>query len=84
MSKHRLDWCKKWLIRAKELEGVENESRKSRPAHVVELTKSKRVALTKKVLADIGYADAKCLKLVESRSMLAGDIEQSDIFKQQY
>ena len=84
LSKYRRDWCKKWLVRAKELESVEQESRKSRPAHVAELTKQKRVALTKELLDDIGYSDAKCLDLIESGSTLAGDIEQCDIFKQQY
>lgn len=84
MSKYRLDWCKEWLMRAKELEGVEKECRESRPAHVAELTKLKRVSLTKEILTDIGYSDISCLDLIESGSTLAGDIEQCNIFRQQY
>ena len=40
LCKYRLDWCKKWLVRAKELESDEALSRANRPKHVAEMTKA--------------------------------------------
>ena len=84
LSKYRLDWCKKWLVRAKQLESEEAVSRANRPKHVAEMTKAKRVLLTREILVDIGYEDIACLELLEAGSSLAGDIERCDIFKAQY
>ena len=36
LCKYRLDWCKKWLICAKQLDNMEKESNLSRPPHVAE------------------------------------------------
>ena len=84
LCKYRLDWCKKWLVRAKQLDEAEALSRSKRSANVAETTKSKRILLTKEILNDIEYNDVECLELLEIGSKLAGDIDKCDIFKQQY
>ena len=84
ICKYRLDWCKKWLKRSKELESQERANRMKRPAHVAEMTVSKRILLTREILEDVGYKDLGCLDLLEHGSTLAGEIGRCDIFKAQY
>ena len=84
VCKYGMDWCKKWLKRAKELEKDERASRECRPKHVADMTVHKRIVLTREILNDIGYQDVKCLDLLEHGSSLAGEIEKCDIFKSQY
>ena len=84
LCKYRKDWCKKWLLRAKQLDSEEIASRAKRPKHVADMTQTKRVLLTREILQDIGYQDIKCLDLIETGSTLAGDIQRCDIFKAQY
>ena len=55
-----------------------------RPAHVAEMTVSKRILLTREILEDVGYKDLGCLDLLEHGSTLAGEIGRCDIFKAQY
>ena len=84
LCKYRLDWCKKWLIRAKQLDNMEKESNLSRPPHVAEVTKGKRVLLTKEILEELGYDDLGVLSLLEVGATLAGEIEQTKIFQAQF
>jgi len=83
LCKYRLDWCKKWLIRAKQLDQMEKESNSSRPPHVAEVTKGKRVLLTREILEELGYDDLGVLSLLEVGATLAGAIEQTKIFQVQ-
>eukprot|EP00434_Breviolum_minutum_P013009 symbB.v1.2.011465.t1/scaffold770.1/size163962/1 len=65
LCKYRLDWCKKRLIRAKQLDQMKKESNSSRPPHVAEVTKGKRVLLTREILEELGYDDLGVLSLLE-------------------
>ncbi len=84
VCKYRMDWCKRWLKRAQELDKDERANRETRPKHVADMTVNKRVVLTREILNDICYQDVKCLELLEHGSSLAGEIEKCDIFKSQY
>ena len=84
LCKYRLDWCKKWLVRAKQLDKLEKESNSSRPAHVAEVTKGKRILLTKEILEELNYDDLGVLSLMEEGATLAGEIEQTGIFQAQF
>ena len=81
LCKYRLDWCKKWLVRAKQLDQLEKESNSSRPVHVAEVTKGKRILLTKEILEELNYDDLGVLSLMEEGATLAGEIEQTGIFQ---
>ena len=81
LCKYRLDWCKKWLVRAKQLDQLEKESNSSRPVHVAEVTKGKRILLTKEILEELNYDDLGVLSLMEEGASLAGEIEQTGIFQ---
>ena len=84
LCKYRLDWCKKWLVRAKQLDHLEKESNSSRPVHVAEVTKGKRILLTKEILEELNYDDLGVLSLMEEGATLAGEIEQTGIFQAQF
>jgi len=60
LCKYRLDWCKKWLIRAKQLDQLEKESNSSQPPHVAEVTKGKRVLLTREILEELAMTMWAC------------------------
>ena len=64
VCRYRLDWCKPWLVRSKELERDEASNRSKRPGHVAEMTACKRILLTREILRDIGYKDVECLGLL--------------------
>lgn len=76
----QIGWCKKWLIRAKQLYHSEKENNETRPAHVAEVTKGKRILLTKEILEELDYDDLGVLSLLEVGSTLAGEIEQTENF----
>ena len=84
LCKYRLDWCKKWLVRAKQLDHLEKESNSSRPGHVAEVTKGKRILLTREILEGLNYDDLGVLSLMEVGATLAGEIEQTGIFQAQF
>lgn len=42
----------------------------------------KQLLLTKEILEDIGYCDVGCLDLLARGATLAGEVEQSAVFKQ--
>ena len=84
VCRYKLDRCKPWLVRSKELERDEASNRSKRPGHVAEMTACKRILLTHEILLDIGYKDMECLGLLERGWTLAGEIENCDIFKAQY
>ena len=80
LSKYRLAWCKKWLVRARDLDQFEMQCNESRPSHVAEVTKGKRILLTKEILEDLGYGDMAALSLLEAGATLAGEIEPTQVF----
>ena len=57
LCKFRLDWCKKWLVRSKDLELLEKEDNSRRPSNVAAVTGGKRILLTREILSDLEYDD---------------------------
>ena len=57
VAKNRADFFKKYVKRASELAGQEEELRSRMPQHVLELVDNKRVVLWKEILSDYGYPD---------------------------
>ena len=57
VAKKRADFFKKYVKRASELAGQEEELRSRMPQHVLELVDNKRVVLWKEILSDYGYPD---------------------------
>ena len=84
LCKFRLDWCKKWLIRSKDLEQREKQDNAMRPPHVASVTSGKRILLTREILSDLDYDDMGVLSLPENGATLAGEIEQTNIFQAQF
>ena len=84
MSGLRIAWCRKWLARAAALEKAEAADRSTRPVHVQQATKDKRLLLTAEILADMGYRDSDALQLLREGSPLAVEIQATPVFKSQY
>ena len=80
----RIAWCRKWLVRAKELDKQEEQQRALRAAHVASATADKRLLLTREILEDLGYNDVECLDLLSDGATLAGEVSVSAAFKQQF
>jgi hypothetical protein len=76
VSKTRLDWCKRWLQRAAELDREEKQEAKTRHPS----TLKKRLRLTREILQRIDYEDMDALKLLEEGSPLAGEIDAAAVF----
>lgn len=77
VSQQRLDWCKRWLRRAAELDIAEREAAADRhPA-----TAKKRLKLTREILESLNYEDVDVLQLLEKGSTLAGEIDSSCMFQ---
>ena len=54
---YRIQWCRMWLKRAKELEADEKIDAQARDAHVRSTTANKRLLLTAEILDSLGYED---------------------------
>ena len=81
LVEYRMQWCRKWLRRAKELESDEKQDLAKRPAHVQATTLNKRLLLTQEVLDSVGYEDKDVLDLLRVGLPLAGDIPSSRMFR---
>ena len=80
VSEYRLNWCKRWLSRAAQLDRLEKDEAACRhPA-----TSRKRLRLTKEILQSLQYEDVEALKLLEQGSSLAGEVENSAVFQSTY
>ncbi len=53
LRKSRLDWCKKWLVRARDLDHREKQSNEDRHPHVASVTTGKRLLLTREILEEL-------------------------------
>ena len=84
LGRYRIEWCKRWLRRSKELEAAEASSWASRDEHVKVATKQKRVVLTAEMLEEIGYEDVAALELLNKGATLAGEVESSRAFQSCY
>ena len=80
---YRMHWCRKWIVRAKELEEAEKLDAASRPEHVRAATSGKRVVLTQ-ILSSIEYEDEHVLDLLRIGSPLAGEIPKCEAFEDLY
>ena len=84
LVEYRMQWCREWLKRAKELEDAERRDAATRPAHVQATTSNKRLLLTQEMLDSVGYEDDRVLDLLREGSPLAGEIPSSPMFKECY
>ena len=84
LAEYRMQWCRKWLKRAKELEADERNDALKRPEHVRRATEGKRILLTEEILKSIDYEDMGVLELLRDGSPLAGDIPSSAVFEEYY
>ena len=82
--KFRLDRCKRWLVRARDLDHQEMQSNEGRPSHVAAVTKGKRLLLTREILEELQYDDMGASSLLDAGATLAGEVEQTDIFPAQF
>ena len=80
ISKLRLDWCKKWLKRAIQLDKEEKSAAESR--HTT--TRKKRLALTREMLVEMDYEDIDALNLLQDGSTLVGEVPHSDVFRSSF
>ena len=84
LCKFRLDWCKKWSVRSKDLEQLEKENNARRPSNVAAVTGGKRILLTREILSDLEYDDMGVLSLLEEGATLAGEVERTNVFQEQF
>ena len=80
ISQHRLNWCKKWLKRAMQLDKEEKKAAEDRPS----ATRRKRLLLTREILAEMNYEDVGALDLLQHGSTLAGEVPHSEVFKSSF
>ena len=84
LCKHRLQWSQRWLKRALELDKEEKKAAVMREPAVYRATKSKRILLTKEILASLNYEDIGATDLLEHGASLAGEIPAVGVFKSQF
>ena len=84
MCSYRIAWCRRWVVRAKELETEEKANALLRHPKVAEVTCEKRILLTREMLEEIAYEDTDALKLLHEGATLAGEIEPSKAFQSQF
>eukprot|EP00435_Cladocopium_sp_Y103_P074642 s107_g50.t1 len=77
MCNYRIAWCRKWMTRAKE------SAKRRRPA-VAEPTSGKRILLAREMLKDAKYEDIEALSLLQRGATLAGEVEASAAFDNQF
>ena len=80
ISQRRLEWCKKWLKRAMQLDKEEKAAAESRPT----ATRRKRLILTREILVEMNYEDTEALDMLQQGSTLAGDVPHSEVFKSSF
>ena len=77
-----MDWCRRWLRRAKDLEVAERLDAATRPSHVQDATFGKTILLTEEILNEMQYEDTSVLDLLRHGSPLAGDIPKCEAFEE--
>ncbi len=80
ISQHRLDWCKRWLKRAIQLDKEEKKAASSRSA----ATGRKRLMLTREILTEMDYEDMESLNILQEGSPLAGAVPHSEVFRSSF
>ena len=84
LVQYRMDWCRKWLKRARQLDRSERLDAETRPQHVKDATANKKLLLTEEILKDMQYEDMGVVDLMRHGSTLAGDIPKSETFEELY
>ena len=84
LVQYRMDWCRKWLKRARHLDRSERLDAELRPQHVRDATANKKLLLTEEILKDMQYEDLSVLDLLRHGSPLAGDVPKCDTFEELY
>ena len=80
IAQYRLDWCKRWLHRASQLELEERRAAQERHPS----TAKKRLVLTSEILQSLGYEDMEALELLKKGATLAGEVETSSMFQSSF
>ena len=58
VARIKTDFCKKWTKRAQELQAAEEAANETRPKHLRDILRGKRLLLWKEILVELGYPDA--------------------------
>ena len=66
------------------MKAEEAVDRSKRPVHVAEATQRKRLLVTQEILEAIGYEDLSVLELLRHGASLAGDIDKTPVFEEQF
>lgn len=84
MCSYHIAWCRRWVVRARELEVAGKKDAAERHPNVAEVTKNKRLLLTQEMLEEFGYEDVEVLRLLREGATLAGKVESSSAFEAQF
>ena len=84
LSKYRLDWCRRWIKRASDLDALEKQDALQRENVLAQVTSHKRLLLMREMLEEIGYEDMKAIDLLANGATLSGEVEPSPVFKQHF
>ena len=80
LASMRINFFKRWSVRAKELESKQSEMFKSAPAHAARVLAGKRVALLQEILESIDYPDKTLVSEMVQGFPLTGWMTKSGIF----
>ena len=78
----RTAFLKKWMRRAKELQGDEDALQRSLPGHLQRVLEGKCLLLWKEILAELEYPDAKIIQEIINGFPMTGWVEESGVFQQ--
>ena len=81
LAKQRVEYLKRWTLRAKELDSEEEKLRDSMPEHVRLVLGRKRLALFKEMLQDLEYPDAMLVDDIAAGFRLSGYMHKSGVFR---
>ena len=80
LASMRINFFKRWCVRAKELESKQSEMFKSAPAHAARVLAGKQVALLQEILESIDYPDTTLVSEMGQGFPLTGWMTKSGIF----
>ena len=81
LAKKRVDYLKKWMAKARELEPEEEKLRASMPEHVRQVLGRKRLVLFKSMLDELGYPDTTLVDDIAAGFRLSGYMTKSGVFR---
>ena len=77
----RTGFLKKWMQRAKELQGDEDALHRSLPEHLQKVLEGKRLLLWREILTALKYPDVKIIDEIIRGFPMTGGVEESGVFQ---